>query len=199
MQVSRIAAPFDHPDWIFELKHDGFRAMAYIVDGRCTLVSRKNHTYKSFALLQDSLAKLKAKTAILDGEVVVLDDEGRSQFNPLLRRRGQASFYAFDLVYLNGEDARMLPLIERKGRLRKLIFRSQIPGVVCAGYVEERGTALFEEVCQRDLEGIVAKPKNSAYSVNGRWLKIKNANYSQAEGRHEMFTAFREHSSFASR
>jgi bifunctional non-homologous end joining protein LigD len=144
MQLSRITAPFDHLDGIFELKHDGFRSLAYVSDGRCSLVSRKNHASKSFAPLRDSLARLK--NAILDGEIVSLDPEGRSQFNPLLRRRGHASFYAFDLVWIDGIDLRLTPLLERKERLRRLIFRSQLEGVICAGHVEGNGKALFEEV-----------------------------------------------------
>jgi ATP-dependent DNA ligase len=112
-----------------------------VSDRHCSLISRKNHAYKSFAPLRESFAQLKAKNAILDSEIVCLDQDGRSQFNPLLRRRGQASFYALDLVWMNGEDLRLLPLVERKGRLRKLIFRSQIPGVICAGYVEDYGKA----------------------------------------------------------
>jgi bifunctional non-homologous end joining protein LigD len=93
----RVADPFDHPDWIFELKHDGFRALAYIGDGRCDLISRKNNTYKSFGPLRQALAELRLRDAVLDGEIVCLDDEGRSQFNELLHRRGQPAFYAFDL------------------------------------------------------------------------------------------------------
>jgi bifunctional non-homologous end joining protein LigD len=195
MQVSRIGAPFDHADWLFELKHDGFRALAYIAEGNCSLISRKTYAYKSFAVLCEALARLRAKNAILDGEIVVLDSEGRSQFYELLHRRGDPGFYAFDLVWIDGIDLRLSPLIERKERLRKLIFRSQLEGVICASHIEGRGKALFEEVCERDLEGIVAKRKDSTYSVNGCWLKIKNPNYTQAEGRHEMFTAFRERSS----
>jgi ATP-dependent DNA ligase len=91
--------------------------------------------------------------------------EGRSQFNPLLRGRGQASLYAFDLVWLNGEDLRLLPLLHRKDRLQKRIFRSQLPGVISASYIEDHGKARFEEVCERDLEGIVAKRKRTRLTV----------------------------------
>jgi bifunctional non-homologous end joining protein LigD len=114
-------APFDSSDWIFELKHDGFRALTYIADGRCQLVSRKNNPYKSFGRLREALAGLRLRDAVLDGEIVCLDDEGRSQFNQLLRRRGTPVFYAFDLLWLNGEDLRQLPLVRRKERLRRLI------------------------------------------------------------------------------
>jgi bifunctional non-homologous end joining protein LigD len=94
MQLSVIAAPFDDPDWLFEFKHDGFRALAYLSDG-WTLVSRKNNQYKSFGALRESLAQLNMP-AILDGEIVCLDAEGKSHFWPLMSRKAQVSFYAFD-------------------------------------------------------------------------------------------------------
>jgi bifunctional non-homologous end joining protein LigD len=119
---TRIAQPFDHLDWIFELKHDGFRAVAYIENGSCQLISRKQIQYKSFVGLAQALAKLPVKDAILDGEIVCLDQDGRSQFLQLMRRKRQgACFYAWDLLWHNGEDLRRLPLIERKRRLRRLI------------------------------------------------------------------------------
>src|ERR1700688_3870307 len=87
-QLSLVREPFDDPDFLFELKHDGFRALAHIWDGKCELVSRRRNTYKSFQELKDNLAKLKVKDAIIDGEIVCLDSEGRSIFNELLFRRG---------------------------------------------------------------------------------------------------------------
>ena len=74
MVLSRRAAPFDHPDWLFELKHDGFRAVAYVADGECRLVSRRNHQHKSFAPLRAAIAgELRVTDAILDGEIACLD------------------------------------------------------------------------------------------------------------------------------
>src|SRR5216684_383280 len=86
---AKIASPFNHQDWVFELKHDGFRALAYIDDGSCKLISRKQIVYKSFARLAQTLAKLPVKSAILDGEIVVLDQHGRSQFLELMRKKRQ--------------------------------------------------------------------------------------------------------------
>jgi bifunctional non-homologous end joining protein LigD len=83
MTLTRIATPFDHPDFLFELKHDGFRSLAYISGGHCELVSRRKYSYKSFESLKTALAKLKATDAILDGEICCLDSQGRSQFNEL--------------------------------------------------------------------------------------------------------------------
>jgi bifunctional non-homologous end joining protein LigD len=123
-QLTLVRQPFDHPDFLFELKHDGFRALAHISDGNCELISRKRNAYKSFQSLRDNLAKLKVKNAVIDGELVCLDAEGRSIFNELLFRRGCPVFYAFDLLYLNGRDLRQLPLIQRKEKLREVIDKS---------------------------------------------------------------------------
>src|SRR5215470_17787770 len=190
MQLSLIAAPFDDPDFIYEIKHDGFRALAYIRDGACTLISRKNNQYKSFGTLCESLAQLKTP-AILDGEIVCLDAEGKSQFMPLMRRKQQASYYCFDLLWLGEKDLRGLPLIKRKRQLQKLLAKAKLPGVIYANHIEGHGIALYQEVCQRDLEGIVCKHRNSVYAAKRRWLKVKNPNYTQAVGRREMFEKFR--------
>jgi bifunctional non-homologous end joining protein LigD len=198
MTLTRIAAPFDHPDFVFELKHDGFRCMAYISDWRCDLVSRRKYSYKTFDSLKTALAELKATDAILDGEIVCSDGEGRSQFNELLYRRGEPVLYCFDLLWLNGQDLRAIPLIERKKRLRHLIAKSDCERVIFAQHVAKHGMALYREICERDLEGVVAKRKDGFYSSAGQWFKILNPDYSQHEGRHEKFTAFKERSSRAS-
>ena len=188
MRLSRVAEPFDDPNYIFELKHDGFRALAYIEEQTCKLISRNSNRFKSFTALQESLGKLPVETAILDGEVVCLDEHGISQFNELFSRKGRPVFYAFDLLWLNGEDQRKLPLIERKQRLHDVIKKSSPEGIVYAQHVETQGVVFFEEICRRDLEGVVAKRKLSIYKSNGTgWLKIKNPKYSQAEGRHDLF------------
>jgi len=176
-QPALVRQPFDHPDFLFELKHDGFRALAHVWDGNCELVSRRRNAYKSFQGLRDSFAKLKVKDAIVDGEIVRLDSEGRSIFNELLFRRGCPIFYAFDLLYLNGRDLRQLPLIERKEKLRAVIDRSELPDVICGKYIEGRGVDFFKAVCQHNLEGVVAKRKHGTYSTVSGWLKIKNPTY----------------------
>src|SRR5436309_2851494 len=112
MRLAVSRDPFDHPDWLYELKYDGFRALALIENGTCRLVSRKAHVYKSFPGLCASLAQLP-HDAILDGEIVCLDHDGRPQFDQLFFRRGEPYFCAFDVPYLDGRDVRELPLIER--------------------------------------------------------------------------------------
>jgi bifunctional non-homologous end joining protein LigD len=127
----------------------------------------------------------------LDGEIVALDSGGVSQFKELLYRRGRAVLFAFDLVWLNGVDLRQTPLIERKKKLRRLIEGSDCSEIIYAQHVERDGKLLFQEVCERNLEGIVCKRKASVYAEHG-WLKVKNPHYTQSEGRHEMFEAFHE-------
>jgi bifunctional non-homologous end joining protein LigD len=165
--------------------------LAYAENGQCRLVSRHRNKYKSFDTLSHDLSRLRAKNAVLDGEIICLDFEGRSQFKELFYRRGRAVFFAFDLVWLNDSDLRKLPLIERKKNLKRLIERSTWSEIIYAQHVEGQGKLLFEEVCERNLEGMVCKRKNSIYAEHG-WVKIKNPDYTQAEGRHEMFTVFRE-------
>ncbi len=135
--------------------------------------------------------QVKAEDAILDGELVCLDEAGRPQFNQLLFRRGTPYFVAFDLLWLNGKNLRGLPLFKRKERLKTLI-----EGKPRIGYVSHypfAGTALFESVKAHDLEGVVAKKMNSPYDAGTTWYKIKNPTYSQAEGRHDLFDRMRNH------
>jgi bifunctional non-homologous end joining protein LigD len=107
MALSRMTQPFNHPEWLYEIKHDGFRALAYVSNGHCKLISRKGHLYKRFTeLAQDIAFALGDATAVLDGEIVCLDRHGKSQFYSLMFRRGPARFYAFDILEFNGEDLR---------------------------------------------------------------------------------------------
>jgi len=108
MRLRLVREPFDHPDYIFELKHDGFRAIAYLQSGECKLVSR-NQRNLGFEALKRSLAKLPVENAIIDGEVISVDAKGVSQFNQLLSRKGEPVFYAFDLLWLDAEDLRQRP------------------------------------------------------------------------------------------
>jgi bifunctional non-homologous end joining protein LigD len=181
--------PFDSPDWLFELKHDGFRCLVYVADGECKLVSRNRNVFKTFKRLQDAIPQtLKVRDCILDGELICI--HGRSVFNTLLRRRSEPVFYAFDLLWLNGIDLRKNPLVDRKRQLRKLILKDN-PYVLYASHIEGDGKGLFEIICAQDLEGIVAKRKNAMYSEHG-WLKIKNPSYSQRLGRKEKFDSYRD-------
>ena len=190
MRLRLVHKPFDDPDFIFELKHDGFRAVAYIDRDGCRLVSR-NLKSLPFKSLRASLGTMDVTDAILDGEIIVLNKDGVSQFNSLLSHKGEnvAVFYAFDLLWVNGSDLRGLPLVERKQQLRALVIRSGCQRLLYAQHVNGAGKQFFAEICRRDLEGIVGKRKLSIYKDDSNgWLKIKNKSYSQAEGRHELLT-----------
>jgi len=142
MPLKRHQKPFSHPDWSFELKHDGFRALAFVQNGKCRLVSRIGNDFHGFAALASSLPKeLNAKAAVLDGEVVCLDSSGKSQFNELLFKRGEPRFYAFDLLWCDGKDLRHDGLYERKWRLKALI---QSKGwLLYCDHIEQHGERLF--------------------------------------------------------
>jgi bifunctional non-homologous end joining protein LigD len=183
--------PFDHPEWIFELKYDGFRSIAVIEHGRCQLISRNGHPFASFSALaegiSDSLPNLRA---VIDGEICSLDRRGRPQFKNLLLRRGNPPcFFAFDLLSFDGKDLRTERLLDRKQELRRLLAKTSPPFPLrYAHHVEGSGTALFRRVCKLDLEGIVAKHTSGAYVAEQQqttWFKIKNRHYSQMEDRED--------------
>jgi bifunctional non-homologous end joining protein LigD len=195
MAAKLCRKPFDSPDWLFEIKHDGFRALAYIADGKCQLRSRKGHRFSKFSELEESLASaLRGHAAILDGEIVCLDGKGRSVFAGLMQRRHSPYFYAFDLLWLDGQDFRQRPLMERKQELLRLTERRR-GRLLYVDHLLEQGCSLYEIACQWNLEGIIAKRKVSLYTATKKpsrtWLKIKNPNYSQAKGRKEMFDGSR--------
>ena len=115
------------------------------------------------------------RNAILDGEIVCLDENGVSRFNRLLSHKAEPILYAFDLLSLDGKDLRQLPLIERKSRLARIVESSNCERLLFAQHVDGEGKKLFKEICSRDLEGIVAKRKLGIYKDDGNaWLKVKN-------------------------
>jgi bifunctional non-homologous end joining protein LigD len=192
MPLSRRAKPFNHPEWLFELKYDGFRALARVERNKCHLISRNGHPFASFSDLAVSIAgSLAASNAVLDGEIVCLDRKGRPQFNDLLFRRGKPYFFAFDLLYVDGKDWRRDSLVERKAVLGQMIHRLPADSRLrFADHVERSGVELFERVCKLDLEGIVAKYKFGPYGGEdalSTWYKIRNRNYSQMVGRNDLF------------
>ena len=110
MPLARFDVPFEHPDWIFEPKMDGFRALAYVEGGACRLVSRNRNAFKTFEPLAQAIAlELAGRSAILDGEIVHPGPDGRPMFYEVMRRRGPFRFYCFDLLWLGGSDLRALP------------------------------------------------------------------------------------------
>jgi bifunctional non-homologous end joining protein LigD len=189
MLASSADEAFDNPDWLFEIKLDGYRAIAFVENGRARLVSRnQNDLTAQFPELADLAKHIQAKTAILDGEIVALDDQGRPSFSLIQQRTGLRSYgrrvapkadipilyYAFDLLYLDGEDLRRTPLDERKARLSALL-KKQDGAIRLSDHFNEHGLALLEAARKAGLEGIVAKRRSSLYEERRShdWLKIK--------------------------
>ena len=188
MLAESIDEPFDGEDWLFEIKWDGYRAIAFINNGKARLVSRnQNDLTPRYPELTDLPKFIKAKNAILDGEVVALDDEGRASFSLMQQRTGfrpggkraasnagvPVLYYAFDLLYLDGYDWRRVPLENRKRKLKSLLETGD--GLRYSDHYEQRGKALFEIARQKGLEGILAKKRASFYEErrSREWLKIK--------------------------
>ncbi|TSK07435.1 MAG: DNA ligase D [Geobacter sp.] len=178
MLATSAAEPFDDPDWLFEIKLDGYRSIAEISGADVLLYSRNNLSFnRKFPSLVRSLAALNIN-AVLDGEVVVLDESGRSFFQLLQNYqrtgRGNICFFAFDLLYLDGEDLRGQPLLARKERLRTLL--PDLPDIRYSDHLMEYGREFFDLARRNNLEGILAKRATSTYQTGRRsrdWLKIK--------------------------
>jgi bifunctional non-homologous end joining protein LigD len=162
--------------WSYEVKFDGYRALAHVRGGDCTLVSRNDNDLTGrFPEVAKAVARaVKSPNAVVDGEVCRVDPTGRASFSELQRGTGALVFYAFDLLELDGEPQTELPLRERKDALRKLLD----PRVENVAYSEsfDDGDALFLVARERGLEGVVAKRVDSLYKAGRRtrdWLKVK--------------------------
>jgi bifunctional non-homologous end joining protein LigD len=185
MLAGRAEKAFDHPDWIFEIKWDGYRGIAEVQRGSVRLYSRNHVSLKErFPFIADALTRL-GHDAVLDGEIVILDEQGRAQFQFLQNyrgpRKGVLVYYVFDLLYLDGYDLRTLPLVRRKELLTSII--KNLPNVRVSEHIAEHGTAFFDAVAKRQVEGIVAKLAKSPYVPGQRtkaWLKIKAQQRQQA-------------------
>jgi bifunctional non-homologous end joining protein LigD len=180
--------PFNHPDWLFKPKYDGFRGTVYISRKDCVIRSKRGNIFTRFRELGPVIcARLRAREVILDGEVLALDDNGRPIFRHLLRSGvGRLGYAVFDVLWVNGRDLRGLSLTKRKAWLERVLPENS-PTVFKVLSVEEHGCELFEAIQRLDFEGIVAKRKANSYGPKTAWYKIKNPAYSQAEGRGELF------------
>lgn len=169
--------------WRYELKLDGFRGMLYVDRGTAGFRSKTKRPMPRFDDLAARVAaELDVRDAVLDGEIVVMGARG-PEFNALLFNRGVPQFAAFDLVWLDGRDLRFWPQEKRKAALQRLVH-----GCTWISLIESHSDAqLFEIVSELDLEGVVAKRRDEAYTPTTRWIKVKNRNYSQAIGRWRFF------------
>ncbi|MGA7382994.1 MAG: DNA polymerase ligase N-terminal domain-containing protein, partial [Terriglobales bacterium] len=188
MLAMPMEKPFDDPEWLFEIKWDGYRAVTFIENGKVRLVSRnQNDLTGQYSELHDLPKLVKAKNVIIDGEIVALDEQGRASFSLMQQRTGIRSggrrtaarldvpvvYYVFDLLYADGYDLRRVALEERKQALVKLVETNELVRV--SEDFPARGVTLFEAAKQQGLEGILAKHRGSLYEErrSREWLKIK--------------------------
>jgi bifunctional non-homologous end joining protein LigD len=173
-------SPPDQGNWVHELKFDGYRIQARLDHGKATLLTRKGLDWtKKFSTLAKAIAKLPAKTALIDGELVVEGDDGISSFSLLQQdlkndRHDRLKFYAFDLLHLDGTNLADLPLTRRKVSLARLLHRQPDP-LRFSESLTEPGTTLLRHACKLGLEGIVSKIADAPYRP-GRghdWIKTK--------------------------
>ncbi|MET4208214.1 non-homologous end-joining DNA ligase [Bradyrhizobium sp. LA2.1] len=179
MLATLTDASFDDKGWIFEDKYDGFRMVAKIDRGKVTLYSRNgkiiSHSYSEVAQALEGVRG----DAVIDGELVAIGKDGVSHFQLLqnaLHHEAKLQYFAFDLMFQDGEDLRGLPLTERKQRLKAILPKNRL-----IGYSRNRktfGVKFFEEAERKGLEGIMAKRADSKYLSGARtddWLKIKTS------------------------
>ncbi|MBI3477913.1 MAG: ATP-dependent DNA ligase [Acidobacteria bacterium] len=212
MLATSVEDAFDNPDWLFEIKWDGYRAVAFIEGSGVRLVSRnQNDLTGQFPELRDLPKSVHAERAVIDGEIVALDDQGRPSFSLMQQRTGfqpgkprrpgregvPVVYYAFDLLYLDGYDLRRVGLEKRKELLQSVLTAGDI--VRFSDHYPEKGRDLFEVAGKSGLEGILAKKRASIYHEERSrdWLKIKITKrqecviggYTDPEGSREHFGA----------
>jgi bifunctional non-homologous end joining protein LigD len=180
-------------DWTFEVKFDGFRALAYVRGGECELLSRNDNSLNTrFPQVAASIVKaVKSPSAVVDGEITRVAEDGRSSFSELQQGTGPLVFFAFDLLELDGVSLVNLPLEQRKEKLRALLD-GRVKAVQFSESFDD-GNALFGVARERQLEGVIAKKKASTYKQrrSSDWLKIKTehndefivAGYTRGAGR----------------
>jgi len=188
MLATLVDEPFSSDEWLFEIKWDGYRAVAFVEKGKVRLVSRNQNEFTpEFPELQEIASRVNAKQAVLDGEIVALDEQGRPSFSMMQQRSGLKTgterrardksvpivYYAFDLLYADGYDVMRGDLENRKDALKALLNTSEL--VRYSDHVLGQGEELYRAAREQKLEGIVAKKRNSCYiqKRSREWLKMK--------------------------
>src|SRR5262245_342392 len=175
---SAAERPPSGPEWVHEIKHDGYRLMARRDPVGVRLLTRNGHDWaQRYPLIVAAVEQLRARSCLIDGEAVVCDDNGLTVFERLRHKpSGEHVFlYAFDLLELDGQDLRRDPLETRKATLTSLL-RGSLPGLRLNEHLAHDGESVFRHACKMGLEGIVSKRLGSRYR-SGRstdWLKFKN-------------------------
>jgi bifunctional non-homologous end joining protein LigD len=173
-----VSKPPEGPQWIHEIKHDGYRLIARKRGDRVRLFSRRGYDWTDrYPLISAAVAALQTPSVTIDGEAVWCDGAGLAVFDKLHSRTydEQISLYAFDLLELDGEDWRPRPLEERKAKLQRLLTMVP-PGVQFNEHIDGDGAAVFAHACKLGCEGIVSKHRDHPYRAGPSkvWLKIKN-------------------------
>jgi len=203
MKATLVDEPFDDPDWLYEVKWDGYRAIATINKGEANLISRNNKTFnEKFYSIHKLLQKWKIN-AVIDGEILVLNDKGISDFGALQNWRSEADgelvFYVFDILWYEGKNLTGLPLAQRQAILQQVLPTGD-DHIRVSKVFNASGVAFFDAAKRMGLEGIIAKKASSVYTSDLRskeWLKIKVhqrqeviiAGFTKNEGTSKSFSA----------
>jgi bifunctional non-homologous end joining protein LigD len=201
MLATLVDQPFDDAGWSYEIKWDGYRALAYCKKGEVELRSRNDKSFDKYYPVLNALKEWKIN-ALIDGELVVLNDKGESNFNKLQNWRSEADgsliYYLFDLLWLDGRDLTGLPLSERRNLLQSIVPAEGI--IRYSDSFETSGKKFFASAQKLGLEGIMAKRTDSLYVPGARtreWLKIKTSSrqevviggYTRNEGTSKQFSS----------
>ena len=178
MLASSLEEPFDDDDWQFEIKLDGYRALAYINNSKVDIRSRNNNSFnQKFSAVVQTLTQWNIN-AVVDGEIMVLNDEGQPDFNDIQQwdktQQGQLVYYVFDLLWLDGLNIMDEPLHLRREVLKQIM--TDDGAIRFSDHIDGIGKDFFEAVKNNGLEGIIAKQKNAPYLPGYRsktWIKIK--------------------------
>jgi bifunctional non-homologous end joining protein LigD len=202
MLATLVDKPFDEPGWLYEIKWDGYRAVIYLHDGEVSMRSRNNKSFnEKFYAVYNALQQWKIN-AVLDGEIIVINDKGISNFSDLQNWRSEADgeliLYLFDILWLDGYSLLNLPLTDRKAILKTVVPDAGI--IRISESFEADATQFFEVAKKLNLEGIIAKKADSVYTTGKRtkdWLKIKTGKrqeviiggFTNNEGSNKRFSA----------
>jgi bifunctional non-homologous end joining protein LigD len=201
MLATLVDEPFHEPGWLYEIKWDGYRAISYLNKGTVDIRSRNNKSFnEKFYPIYNTLKKWKID-AVVDGEIIVMNEKGIADFSDLQGWRSEAdghlAYYIFDILWLNGKDLTQLPLKERRKILRSIVPADH-PSLKLSENFEAEGKEFFALADKLGLEGIIAKKEDSIYNPGTRskeWLKIKTekrqeaviAGYTKNEGSRQAF------------
>lgn len=179
MLATLVDEPFDNPEWIYEVKWDGYRALSYLNEKNVNILSRNNKSFNDkYYPLRQLLTKWNIN-AVLDGEIIVLNEKGQSNFGHLQNWRseadGELAYYVFDILWYDGSDLTELPLSDRRKILEEVLPQND-DRIRLSQAFDVKGSDFFDAARRMGLEGIIAKKRDSTYAVDARskaWLKIK--------------------------